>query len=377
MSLKIGIIGGGIYGSHIAQSLNYLGFEVKLFEQHQRLFHEASGNNQFRLHQGFHYARHARTRTQSREGFSRFIERYPTLSEEVTENIYAVPKLDSAIDFNTYRIIMSSTGVNFTEVESCSTPILNVEGLIKTNERVVMIEKSRAFFTKELGKILHLDTKVEKIKEFSSHVELNGEKFDYLIDATWGHFRRPKIDIFFEPTILLYFEGPKDFPAITLVDGPLGSIYPTEERGIYTLSSVPHSPLGQFKLAEEAVAVKNAISRSLVSEKTMLMVNQIQHYVPSFKDEFKYLGPQFAIKSKPTGANDDRSCYVEKVGRVFSVLSGKIDNIFFAMEHIISILEAATTDSANDVNSMLRRDIEIAKARLDSTNNRENSCLQP
>jgi hypothetical protein len=249
---------------------------------------------------------------------------------------------------------------------------LNVEGLIKTNERLVMIEKSRAFFTKELGKILHLGTKVERIKEFSSHVELNGEKFDYLIDATWGHFRRPKIDIFFEPTILLYFEGPKDFPAITLVDGPLGSIYPTEEPGIYTLSSVPHSPLGQFKLAEEAVAVRNSITSSLVSDKTMLMVNQIQHYVPSFKDEFKYLGPQFAIKSKPTGANDDRSCYVEKVGRIFSVLSGKIDNIFFAMEHIISILEAATSESANDVNSTLRRDIEKAKARLDSTNNREN-----
>ncbi len=162
--MKIGIVGGGFYGSHISSSLQSLGFEVKLFEQNSRLLSESSGNNQFRLHQGFHYARHARTRVQSREGFSRFIERYPDLTQEVTENIYAVPKMESLIDFQTYRIIMTSTGVDFTETDSCSINLKNVEGLIKTHERVLMVEKSRVFFMKELANIIHLDTRVENIK---------------------------------------------------------------------------------------------------------------------------------------------------------------------------------------------------------------------
>src|SRR6185437_1524824 len=98
MSLRIGIIGAGWYGCHIALSLKALGFDVSVFERNNDILSEASGNNQFRLHQGFHYPRHHATRVQSRDGFMRFIERYPRLSREVPENIYAVPKEDSLID---------------------------------------------------------------------------------------------------------------------------------------------------------------------------------------------------------------------------------------------------------------------------------------
>ena len=82
--------------------------------------HEASGNNQFRLHLGFHYPRHYGTRAQSRDGFMRFVERYPQLSREVNENIYAVPREDSLVDFATYRLIMTSSGIDFREVRETS-----------------------------------------------------------------------------------------------------------------------------------------------------------------------------------------------------------------------------------------------------------------
>jgi L-2-hydroxyglutarate oxidase LhgO len=85
MVSKVAIIGAGWYGCHIGSSLKTLGFDVTVFEQHARPLHEASGNNQFRLHLGFHYPRHHGTRVQSRDGFMRFMERYPYLSREVTE----------------------------------------------------------------------------------------------------------------------------------------------------------------------------------------------------------------------------------------------------------------------------------------------------
>jgi glycine/D-amino acid oxidase-like deaminating enzyme len=105
MSCTFAIIGGGWYGCHIATSLRALGFGVPLFEQNNRLLHEASGNNQFRLHQGFHYPRHYATRMRSRGGFSPFVERYPGLSRPVAENLYAVPRGESLIDFLSYRIM--------------------------------------------------------------------------------------------------------------------------------------------------------------------------------------------------------------------------------------------------------------------------------
>jgi hypothetical protein len=71
--------GAGWYGCHIAASLQALGFKFDVFEASNQVLDAASGNNQFRLHIGFHYPRHHGTRIQSRDGFQRFIERYPSL----------------------------------------------------------------------------------------------------------------------------------------------------------------------------------------------------------------------------------------------------------------------------------------------------------
>ena len=88
--MKVAIAGGGWYGCHIASSLKAFDVEVTLFEKNAQLFSEASGNNQYRLHQGLHYARSAGTRHQSRDGYHRFVERYPRLSQSVANNVYLV-----------------------------------------------------------------------------------------------------------------------------------------------------------------------------------------------------------------------------------------------------------------------------------------------
>ncbi|WP_162894697.1 FAD-dependent oxidoreductase [Rhizobium terrae] len=357
MSFQVAIIGGGWYGCHIASSLLALGFSVELFEQSDRLLSEASGNNQFRLHLGFHYARHHNTRLQSRDGYFRFMERYSDLSKAVLQNVYAVPQTDSLIDFQTYRMIMTSTGLDFREGESVPIEISNIEGFLFAPERVLLIEKAREYFRKQLEGHLNLSSKVKEIKDLGEHVTVNGRRFDFVIDATWGHFSSPGMDVFYEPTMLLYFEGPADFPAITLVDGPLCSIYPTEEPEIFTLSSVPHTPLGRYATAGEARRGRDSVTNEVVIEKVEQMTRQVSQYVPEFRDGFRFMGPQLSIKTKPIGAYDDRSCHVWKRGRIFSVLSGKIDTVFFAVERILSFLEAGNDLRAPEVPSSLRGDI--------------------
>ena len=46
-----------------------------------------------------------------------------------------------------------------------------------------------------------------------------------------------------------------------------------------------------------------------------------------------FVGTQFSVKTKITGASDDRSCYISRNGRVIKVLSGKIDTIILACTH--------------------------------------------
>lgn len=360
MPFKIGIVGAGWYGCHLASSLASLGFDITVFEQHSRVLHEASGNNQFRLHMGFHYARHHGTRQQSRDGFLRFIERYPTLSAPIAENIYAVPKNESLIDFNTYKLIMASSGIDFVELQQGSPLLADIDGAVQTGERVLLIAKARQYFQRRLEKNLRLGTRVTSIVDGPGGVEIEGERFDYLIDATWGQKIKPPIDIFYEPTLLLYYETKEAFPAITFVDGPLCSIYPTEDASIYTLSSVPHTPLGSFTTAKAARQALVDFNTATATEKRRLMEAQVLRNVPGFNDVFEFVGVQLSLKTKPIGRADDRSCYVNQTGRIFSVMSGKIDTIFHATERILSLIEAENSIVDPEPARTLRDDILIS-----------------
>ena len=362
MSLSFAIIGGGWYGSHIASSFRALGFNVTIFEEKNRLLNQASGNNQFRLHMGFHYPRHYGTRMQSRDGFSRFVERYPTLSRAVPENIYAVPIGDSLIDFLTYKLIMTSSGIDFSELASPAPMLANVEGCLLTPERVLLLDTARRYFSSRLNPFLVMNHRVESIEERDGAIYVDGRRFDFVIDATWGHLTRPPIDLFYEPTILLYYEAAGPFPAITMVDGPLCSIYPTEDPNIYTLFSVPHTPIGRFANGADAHRALAAVDRAFVAEKVARMEEQIVRYVPGFKDNFRFMGPQLAIKTKPSGSFDDRSCCVFRSGRSFSVMSGKIDTIFFAVERILSLIEAIPDQMPQEVSGSGLRDEIIGAA---------------
>jgi hypothetical protein len=360
MTYSLAIIGAGWYGCHIASSLSAIGMDVTVFEKNARPLYEASGNNQFRLHLGFHYPRHYNTRMQSRDGYMRFMERYPHLSASVVNNIYAVPKQNSLIDFLTYRLIMTASGIDFSEPNELSIKLNNIEGLIQCEEQVLLTEKARIYFQQRLGSKLILNQKVENIDEKENCVYVNGERFDYVIDATWGHFKKPPIELFYEPTILLYYElkdNREVFPALTFVDGPLCSIYPTEDPTLYTLSSVPYTPIKQCNSAVEAQDVKNSIDQDFVLSRVQSMESQISHYVPDFQDRFRFMAPQLSIKTKPVGSCDDRSCYVFKEGRFFYVMSGKIDTVFFATERILSILDVSMDSKLPEViPSRLRQD---------------------
>lgn len=361
MASRIAIIGAGWYGCHIGLSLKLLGFDVTVFEQHARPLHEASGNNQFRLHLGFHYPRHHQTRVQSRDGFMRFMERYPYLSREVTENIYAVPSLESLIDFPTYRLIMTSSGIDYREITRASVPILEVTGLMQTGERVLLIEQARRYFAGQLMGSLVLNHRVGSIEHEPGCVRVEGKPFDLLVDASWGQQSGLPEGFFYEPTILLYYETVgqtgRPFPAITLVDGPLCSVYPTEDPSIYTLSSVPHTPLGHATDPARARLIRDSVSSELVQARRLAMEMQISRYLPGFRQSFRYVGPQLSIKTKPVGNFDDRSCSVIRRGRVFHVMSGKIDTIFFAMERILSFIEASQSHAVSPMQSPLRQDI--------------------
>lgn len=105
--------------------------------------------------------------------------------------------------------------------------------------------------------------------------------------------------------------------------------------------------------------MRDGVDAATIAAKRMLMEEQIVRYVPAFPQLFRYVGPQLSIKTKQVGAHDDRTCQVTRYGRIFSVMSGKIDTVFFATERILSSIEVVDTVTVESVLLSLRNNITV------------------
>jgi hypothetical protein len=336
--MKIAIIGAGWYGCHIATTLINQNAKVTVYEKNEDIFLEASSNNQFRLHQGLHYARSSKTRHQSRDGFFRFLERYPNFSKPVNNNFYLVPNLYSLIDFDTYFSIMFSSGIHIERVPLESIDFINkdmFQGAIKCSERIILNSKAKSYFKESLKSVLRLNTNIQSVVNTGNNIKILNEDFDFIIDTTWGSISNSFLKFFYEPTLLLYYTSTIHFPAVTLVDGPLLSIYPTEISNQYSLSSVTHTPLGRFNLKSDAYNFLKNLSPIEIMNKRLLMEKEVKAFFPDFDNYFSYKSPQLSIKTKPIGLEDNRNMSVSRNENFFVVNSGKIDNIFQASDFIL------------------------------------------
>lgn len=338
--MNIAIIGAGWYGCHIAAMLKDQCTKLTIYEKNNYLLSEASGNNQFRLHQGLHYARSSATRIQSRDGFLRFSERYPFFAKKIEKNYYLIPKYASNMDFDTYFSIMFSSGLKIEKTSLNNTPYLmqeKFEGIISCDERLILTSKARNYFNVLLKDNLVINCTIKDITQDNEIVYINGEKYNYVVDATWGSLNTSENKkLYYEVSLLLYYtkKNNQNFPAITLVDGELWSIYPTEDDKKYTLSSVKHTPLKIFNVKNDAYYYKQQVNNSIIESVRLKMEEEVKMYFPSFDDHFKYESPQLSIKTKPYGKSDDRSASVYRNSNIFIIQSGKIDNIFQVADFI-------------------------------------------
>jgi len=136
---------------------------------------------------------------------------------------------------------------------------------------------------------------------------------------------------------MFLYKGEPDHPAITIMDGPFFSIFPYED-GLYTVTSVTHTPLGRFPTFEQARECLNgANSHSVDNLKSVIQCDVERHY-PGFLDRFQYLDAIPAIKCKPPDVTGSRVCIVDERDRVIQVVSGKIDSIFYAAQEVVTCI---------------------------------------
>ena len=242
--MKIGVVGGGWNGCHLAIEMKKEGHEVEVFEKLPDIFEGVSGKFGIRLHKGPHYPRSKSTRDSCHASFDKFRDLYPELVIDHEHAIYAQGELDAL--GNPSKVSAKSFG----EVceESPGSYSLNLENsgfeqlqvAYELDEPSIAVgHRLRNFFRARLSDSsikLHLNTSVEKLTRDNGMTVMtdsqgNSRIFDVVINATAyrslvpddiGQALPVDIDVTYQTCIALCYEDttPQDKPlSFIVMDG--------------------------------------------------------------------------------------------------------------------------------------------------------------
>lgn len=327
--MKIRIIGGGWYGSHIALHLLKAGHDVTLFEVSDRLFSGASGGNPARLHIGPHYPRSKLTREACRLHYAEFMQVYGALTHAIQTNVYAIASYDSLVDFGTYVQVLEKE-IEFIRIVPEEYGLKNCEGAILCGERHIIIDSARSFFEHKLSGVV-------KFRQPAG--EVDSKKWDWTVDCTFCANDAQNIDRF-EPCVTGILSGPTD-KAVTVMDGPFGSIYPWDEmHGLLSLTSARYTPFSKTcSTYQEAKEILSSASEDAIWDRCQMMIRQMQEYWPDSRKMFELVDWKLSIRAMPRSSSDTRLVDVIRVGeRGLRVRAGKIDAIFHAARRVDELI---------------------------------------
>lgn len=329
MKNSICIIGAGWYGCHIGLYLKRKGYKVKIFDKAKDIFQGSSGFNQFRLHAGFHYPRSAETISEIKINYLRFIKYYKKFIQFPKTNIYCIAKKKSLIDSKTYDILIKAHRLkakkkNFSFLK-------NIASAYNCNEGVLLNDKIKKFYKKELKDIIFLN------KEIIATLNLRKE-FDLVLDCTNNILlNKIKANNKFVLTISFIYKkkiGKKAYP-ITIMDGKLPSIYPyADKKNKFTLTHANFTHIKKFNSFSSLERYKKTIKKKYISDTRKKIENDMAHFFPNFDQTFIYSDYFFSYKVLPEENSDKRSINIRRDKNLISCTSPKIANIFSFQDYV-------------------------------------------
>ena len=348
--MKIGIIGAGWFGCHIALQLKKANYQIDLFEKAKDIFSNASGNNQNRLHAGYHYPRSKKTIEVSKLGFKKFKKEYGSLTKKIINNIYAISDTkESKIDWKKYSKIIKDSKLNYKIIKKNNKLIdgfKNLEQSLTCPEELILESKAISFFKKKLNLSIKLNTTIKNIVKKNNKFFVNGKLYDYLIDCSGLQFENKNYKIIknlkYEYCVIFLYKkkNMKPHPGLTIMDGPFFTLYPWDESGNFGLYSVKYSRLlidNSFKKLKKNVEKKfNRRDLKIVKKK---VENEFKFYYPEFKKKFKFVKYLTSYRTLIQNKDDERICHVYNKDKLISVVPSKIDHIFDAYDKVKKCLK--------------------------------------
>lgn len=358
------VIGGGFYGAAIAVYLaKQRGLKrIRLIEREPALLMRASYNNQARVHNGYHYPRSFTTAYRSRVNLPKFVQNWPEAVKQDFTKLYAIARRNSKVNAKQFERFCRSIG----SVIQPAPPELRALFEPRMIENVFLVEEY-AFDTtklaswaerelKECGVHVSYQTQVTEIsKGVGTSLQVVAETKQgeqeliscrYIFNCTYSGLNQFKGDF---PGVrtglkqeitempLMHMPPALDGLGVTVMDGPFFSMMPFPARGVHTLSHVRYTPHLHWD-DQQGLDPYKKLDHYEQTSRVDRMVRDVGRYIPSVLDA-RYVDSLFEVKTVLTKSESDdgRPILFEKhleLPGCYSVLGGKIDNIYDVLEKL-------------------------------------------
>lgn len=368
-SFDLLVAGGGFYGCVIAAYFaKKKGFnKILLAESGPALMRRASYNNQARIHNGYHYPRSFTTAYRSRINFPRFLSDWPAAAKTDFTKIYAIARNNSKVTARQFQRFCDGIGARLDPVDSSVRSLFEprlIEDMFLVQEHAFDATKLAAWAMEELERAdieIHYQTTVESFQrgdKSNTNVDLRPQGGDafrisarYVFNCTYSGLDRitgefPGIDAVLkhELTEMALVKPPVELAnmGVTVMDGPFFSLMPFPPRGLHTLSHVRYTP--HFSWFETAGVDPHEVLRSYPrASRFDRMMRDVRRYIPAVGQSVQ-IDSLFEIKTVlvKNESDDGRPIFFQKHAELpgcYSILGGKIDNVYDVIEKLDEIFE--------------------------------------
>lgn len=358
------IIGGGFYGVVIALYLKRVKrFEVvKVFEKEPILLSRASSSNQARVHNGYHYPRSITTAYRSHQNFHRFCLDWRTCIHDDFESYYAIARRNSKVTQSQFARFCGQIGAPLEiadkEIHKLFNPVL-VEAVYRVEECSFDSSKLRDWSEKELTSSrieFQMGTTVRSAKRTEGGSvevtmrdgvgQIKSETFSAVFNCSYSgigqvdqSIHNEEFRLKHEIAELALIDPPQELTEIgvTVMDGPFFSIVPFPARECHSLSHVRYTPHSNW-LDSPGNSPYDVLDMTRLETRVDRMIRDATRYIPAIAKS-QYRESIFEVKTvlRKNESDDGRPILFSESSEtpgLYSVLGGKIDNIYDILEEI-------------------------------------------